>query len=73
MSNSDSTKNREQGPGAPVWKASSAFLETPAELFIKKTMTSGTNQFALCRWIYRNDQRVHNDDHKTFVMMTSVL
>ena len=35
MRNSDFTKNWEHGPGATVGKASSAFLETPAELLIK--------------------------------------
>ena len=35
MSNSDSTKNWEHGPVAPVGKTSSAFLETPTEMLIK--------------------------------------
>ena len=35
MRNSDSTKNWEHIPGAPVGLASFAFLETPAELLIK--------------------------------------
>ena len=37
MSNSYSTENWEQGPGAPVHvgSGSSAFLETPAELLIR--------------------------------------
>ena len=35
ISNSNSTKNLEHGPGVPVWEASYAFLETPAELLIK--------------------------------------
>ena len=36
MNNPDSTKIWEHGPGAPVRLAPSAFLETPAELLIKK-------------------------------------
>ena len=32
---SDSTKNWEYGPGAPVGEASSALLETPTDLLIK--------------------------------------
>ena len=35
MINSDSTKIWQRGSGAPVGLASSAFLETPAELHIK--------------------------------------
>ena len=36
MSKSDSTKNWEHGTDAPIGLASSAFIETPDELHIKK-------------------------------------
>ena len=63
MSNSDANKNWEHEPGAPKGKASSAFLETPAELlergaenydtlsksvFMAQMDTKNTNDEAKC-------------------------
>ena len=54
--NSDSTKNLEHEPGAPIVWMSSTFLETSAKLLIKSKVKGrrkrrGKNR---CRWIHSN-------------------
>ena len=36
-------------------------------------MTRWINQFSWRRWIHHNDPRVHDDEHKTSVVITSIL